>query len=169
MSVAEVSRPALPSSTIRSYAMIGIVLYAFGLVLNEIGNGLTQLWLVPYADTISALGFVIALYTATLAGLGTRLTVLIGLIYGIGIFYVSELPVTYAISKFEIGSDRTTHDVGLGLISLAVILLMVLTFFLTRVKLAHKCQPKVDPGSSTSLNPRYVPIPEIGKPECDYA
>jgi len=41
MSVAEVARPALPSSTIRSYAMIGIVLYAFGLVLNEIGNGLT--------------------------------------------------------------------------------------------------------------------------------
>src|SRR5216683_2713023 len=78
MSLAEGAKPALPSSTIRSYAMIGIVLYAFGLVLNEIGNGLTQLWLVPYADTISALGFVIALYTATLAGLGTRLTVLIG-------------------------------------------------------------------------------------------
>src|SRR6266567_2241145 len=70
MSVAEAARPALPSSTIRSYAMIGIVLYAFGLVLNEIGNGLAQLWLVPYADTISALGFVIALYTASLAGLG---------------------------------------------------------------------------------------------------
>ena len=149
MSLGEASKPTLPSSTIRSYAMIGIVLYAFGLVLNEIGNNLTQLWLVPYADTISALGFVIALYTATLGGLGTRLTVLIGLIYGIGIFYVSELPVTYAISGFEIGSDRTTRDVGLGLISLAVILLMVLTFFLTRVKLAHKSQPKVDPGSST--------------------
>ena len=42
MSVAEAARPALPSSTIRSYAMIGIVLYAFGLVLNEIGNGLAQ-------------------------------------------------------------------------------------------------------------------------------
>src|SRR5256885_5807338 len=75
MSVAEAARPALPSSTIRSYAMIGIVFYAFGLVLNEIGNGLAQVWLVPYADTISVLGFVIALYTTSLAGLGTRLTV----------------------------------------------------------------------------------------------
>src|SRR5947208_6399128 len=90
MSLAEAAKPALPSSTLRSYAMIGIVLYAFGLVLNEIGNGLAQRWLVPYADTISALGFVIALYTATLAGLGTRLTVVIGLIYGIGLFYVSD-------------------------------------------------------------------------------
>jgi len=104
MSLAEAAKPALPSSTIRSYAMIGIVLYAFGLVLNEIGNGLTQLWLVPYADTISALGFVIALYTATLAGLGTRLTVLIGLVYGIGIFYVSEPENTYTASGFRIGS-----------------------------------------------------------------
>src|SRR5438093_13597738 len=89
MSLAEAAKPALPSSTLRSYAMIGIVFYAFGLVLNEIGNGLAQLWLVPYADTISVLGFVIALYTASMAGLGTRLTVLIGIIYGVGIFYVT--------------------------------------------------------------------------------
>jgi len=65
MSLAETAKPALPSSTLRSYAMIGIVFYAFGLVLNEIGNGLAQVWLVPYADTISVLGFVIALYTTS--------------------------------------------------------------------------------------------------------
>lgn len=44
------------------------------------------------------LGFVIALYTASLAGLGTRLTVLIGLIHGIGIFYVGEPDTTYVAS-----------------------------------------------------------------------
>src|SRR6266436_6383760 len=131
MSLAEGAKPALPSSTIRSYAMIGIVLYAFGLVLNEIGNGLTQLWLVPYADTISALGFVIALYTATLAGLGTRLTVLIGLIYGIGIFYVSEPDATYSAS------------------GLTMILLIALAFFLTRAKSAHRAPPRQDPGSTS--------------------
>src|SRR5438034_10997570 len=95
MSVAEAARPALPSSTIRSYAMIGIVLYAFGLVLNEIGNGLAQLWLVPYADTISALGFVIAIYTASLAGLGTRLTLFVALIYAMRSFYVSAPAAPY--------------------------------------------------------------------------
>jgi hypothetical protein len=146
MSLAEGAKPALPSSTIRSYAMIGIVLYAFGLVLNEIGNGLTQLWLVPYADTISALGFVIALYTATLAGLGTRLTVLIGLIYGIGTFYVSEPDPTYTASGLRIGSY--SHEVGLGLIGFTLILLIGLAFYLTRVKRAHTTQPKTDPGSS---------------------
>ena len=148
MSLAEGAKPALPSSTIRSYAMIGIVLYAFGLVLNEIGNGLTQLWLVPYADTISALGFVIALYTATLAGLGTRLTVLIGLIYGIGIFYVSEPDATYLASGLRISSYNTTHYVGLGLIGFTMTFLIGLAFYLTRVKRAHTTQPKTDPGSS---------------------
>src|SRR6266446_6722567 len=149
MSLAEGAKPALPSSTIRSYAMIGIVLYAFGLVLNEIGNGLTQLWLVPYADTISALGFVIALYTATLAGLGTRLTVLIGLIYGIGIFYVSEPDATYAASGIRIGSFNMTHYVGLGLIGFTMIFLIALAFYLTRMKSARGTLPKQDPGSTS--------------------
>ena len=148
MSLAEGAKPALPSSTIRSYAMIGIVLYAFGLVLNEIGNGLTQLWLVPYADTISALGFVIALYTATLAGLGTRLTVLIGHIYGTGIFFVSEPDATYLASGLRISSYNTTHYVGLGLIGFTMILLIALAFYLTRVKSARGALPKQDPGST---------------------
>ncbi len=148
MSLAEAAKPALPSSTIRSYAMIGIVLYAFGLVLNEIGNGLAQLWLVPYADTISALGFVIALYTASRAGLGTRLTVLIGLIYGIGIFFVSEPDPTYAASGLKIGSYNMTHDVGLGLIGFTMIFLIGLAFYLTRVKSTHGSLPKQDPGST---------------------
>lgn len=149
MSLAEGGKPTLPSSTIRSYAMIGIVLYAFGLVLNEIGNGLTQLWLVPYADTISALGFVIALYTAALAGLGTRLTVLIGLIYGIGIFFVSEPDATYTSSGLKIGSYSMTHDVGLGLIGFTMIFLIALAFYLTRSKSAHRVLPKQDPGSTS--------------------
>ena len=148
MSLAEAAKPALPSSTIRSYAMIGIVLYAFGLVLNEIGNGLTQLWLVPYADTISALGFVIALYTAALAGLGTRLTVLIGLVYGIGFFFVSEPDATYAASGLKIGSYNTTHDVGLGLIGFMMIFLIALAFYLTRAKSSRGSSPKQDPGST---------------------
>src|SRR5207245_10310395 len=116
MSLAEAAKLALPNNTILSYAIIGIVLYTFGLVLNEIGNGLAQKWLVPYADTISALGFVIALYTATLAGLGTRLTVVIGIIYGIGFFYVSEPDSTYVASGLKISSYNTTHFVWLGLI-----------------------------------------------------
>jgi hypothetical protein len=147
MSSADVAKPALPSSTLRSYAMIGIVLYGFGVVLNEIGNGLTQLWLVPYADTISALGFVIALYTASLSGVGTRLMVVIGLIYGIGSFYVSEPESTYSASGLRIGSY--SHDVGLGLIGFTLIFLIGLSFYLTRAKRAHIAQQKTDPGSSS--------------------
>jgi hypothetical protein len=92
---------------------------------------------------------VIALYTAALAGLGTRLTVLIGLIYGIGIFYVSEPDATYAASGLKIASYNTTHNVGLGLIGLTMILLIGLAFYLTRVKSAHRTLPKQDPGSTS--------------------
>src|SRR3989442_12276683 len=143
------ANPALPCTPIRSFAMIGIVFSAFGFVLNEMGKGLTQLWLVPYADTISALGFVIALYTAALAGLGTRLTVLIGLIYGIGIFYVSEPDATYVASGLKISSYNTTHLVGLGLIGFTMILLIALAFYLTRAKSGHRTLPKQDPGSTS--------------------
>src|SRR5216110_1241667 len=149
MSLAEAAKPALPSSTIRSYAMIGIVLYTFGLVINEIGNGLAQKWLVPYADTISALGFVIAFYTAALAGLGTRLTVLIGLLYGIGLFYVSGPDPTYVASGLKISSYNTTHFVGLGLIGFTMILLIALAFYLTRAKSGRRTLPKQDPGSTS--------------------
>jgi len=147
--MAEMAKQPLPSSTLRSYAMIGIVLYAFGVLLNEIGNGLTQLWLVPYADTISALGFVIALYTATLSGVGTRLMVVLGLIYGIGTFYVSEPDATYVASGLKIGSYNTTHDVGLGLIGFTLVLLIALAFYLTRVKRARAVMPRQDPGSAS--------------------
>ena len=147
--MAEMAKQALPSSTLRSYAMIGIVLYAFGVLLNEIGNGLTQLWLVPYADTISALGFVIALYTATLSGVGTRLMVVLGLIYGVGTFYVSEPDATYVASGLKIGSYNTTHDVGLGLIGFTLVLLIALAFYLTRVKRARTVVAKQDPGSAS--------------------
>ena len=147
MGQAEGARSIPPSSTLRSYAIFGIVLYAFGLVLNEIGRSLTQLWLVPYADTISGLGFVVALYTASLAGVGTRLIVVIGLLYGIGTFYVDD--ATYLATGFQIGSTGTTHDIGLGLVGLTMILLVGLAFTLTRQKKTRSSQPRVDPGSSS--------------------
>ncbi len=146
MSTAEVARPVPPNSTLRSYATIGIVLYAFGVLLNEIGNGLAQFWLVPFADTVSALGFVIALYTASLSGVGTRLAVFLGLIYGVGTFYVSEPDSTYAASGFKIGSY--SHDVGLGLIGFTLLLLIALSFYMTRTKKLHAVQSRQDPGTS---------------------
>jgi hypothetical protein len=152
MSLAEVVKPALPSSTLRSYATIGIVLYAFGVLLNEIGNNLTQLWLVPYADTISALGFVVAVYTAALSGVGTRLTVLLGLIYGIGTFYVSEPESTVAAAGLKIGTY--SHDVGLGLVGFTLILLIALSFYLTRAKKAPVVAPKQDAGMVPSTAPQ---------------
>lgn len=145
MSLGEGARTIPPSSTLRSYAIFGIVLYAFGLVLNEIGRNLTQLWLTPYADTLGGLGFVVALYTATLAGAGTRLIVLIGLLYGIGLFYVGD--ATYLATGFQIGSTDTTHYIGAGLIGFTMILLVALAFLMTRQKKSRTSQSRTDPGS----------------------
>jgi hypothetical protein len=76
------------------------------------------------------------------------LTVLLGLIYGIGIFYVSEPDATYAASGLKIASYNTTHNVGLGLIGITMILLIALAFYLTRAKSAHGVLPRQDPGST---------------------
>jgi hypothetical protein len=147
MSLGEGARTIPPSSTLRSYAIFGIVLYGFGLVLNEIGRNLAQLWLLPYADTIGGLGFVVALYTAALAGVGTRLIVLIGLLYGVGLFYVGD--ATYLATGFQVGSMSTTHYVGAGLIGFTMVLLVALAFVMTRQKKSHSSQARVDPGSSS--------------------
>lgn len=146
MSVAESVKPALPSSTLRSYALIGIVLYAFGFVLNGIGNGLAQYWLVPYADTIGALGFVVALYTASLAGVSTRVIVVIGLIYGIGTFYVGEPHTTHVDSGLGFGLGHMTHIyIGLGLIAFTTLLSVALAFYSTREKPVHVAQSRLEP------------------------
>ncbi len=137
----------LPSSTIRSYALIGIVLYVFGFVLNGIGNGLDQLWLVPYADTVSALGFVVAVYTASLAGVSTRLIVTIGVIYGLGTFYLGEPHSTHRASGLGFGLEHSgfntlSHiNIGLGLITFATVLLVALAYYKTRTRRAKPSTP----------------------------
>ncbi len=135
MSAGALANPALPSSTVRSYALTGIVLYTFGFVLNGIGNGLDQLWLVPYADTISALGFVVALYSASLAGVSTRGIVVIGSVYGVGTFYLGEPHSTHVASGLGLGLDHMTHIyVGLGLVTFTTAILVGLAFYRTRTK-----------------------------------
>ncbi len=135
MGVAASANPVLPSSTVRSYALTGIVLYAFGFVLNGIGNGLDQFWLVPYADTISALGFVVAVYSASLAGVSTREIVVIGSVYGVGTFYLGEPHSTHVASGLGLGLDHMTHIyVGLGLVTFTTVILVGLAFYRTRAK-----------------------------------
>jgi len=135
MSTAASANPALPNSTVRSYALIGIVLYAFGIVLNRIGNDLSQFWLVPYADTVTALGFVVALYTATLAGLSTRSVVLIGLVYGVGTYFLGEPDSTQTASGLGSGLDHMIRIyIGLGLVSAATVILVALAYYRTRAK-----------------------------------
>ncbi len=138
---------ALPSSTIRSYALIGIVIYIFGFVLNGIGNGLDQLWLVPFADTMSGLGFVIALYAATLAGLGTRGIAFMGVVFGLGTFYLGEPHTTHAASGIGFGLTHMTHIyIGLGLVTFATASLILLVFYLTRTKRQSKSEPGTTEG-----------------------
>src|SRR5260370_16386435 len=100
------------------------------MLLKQGGQGPVQIRLLPPPAVTSVGGFVLASSTATLAGLGTRLTVLIGLVYGIGIFYVSEPDATYAASGLKIASYNMTHYVGLGLIGFTMIFFIRPPFFL---------------------------------------
>jgi uncharacterized membrane protein YedE/YeeE len=72
-------------------ALVGVVLFFVGFVLNGFANSATNLlWMTPYADTITALGFVFAILGAVRAGSSTREILIVGLVFGIGTFYVGE-------------------------------------------------------------------------------
>ncbi len=80
----------------RKYGVVGVVLFVVGFVLGGVGNTVSgALWIVPYSDTLDALGFVLALFGAALAGSTIREIVIVGIIFGVGTFYVGEPHATH--------------------------------------------------------------------------
>lgn len=69
---------------------------------------------------MSALGFVIAVFAASLAGVSARGIALVGVIYGVGTFYLGEPHSTHVASGIGFGFEHMGHiNMGLGLISFA--------------------------------------------------
>ncbi len=127
---------ALGIRAARKYGAVGVVLFVVGFVLGGVGNTVSgALWIVPYSDTLDALGFVLALFGAALAGSTIREIVIVGIIFGVGTFYVGEPHATHIGSGLGFGLEHMTHVfMGLGLVALATALSAGLSFYHTRTR-----------------------------------
>jgi hypothetical protein len=118
----------------RKLALTGIVLYIVGFVLGGVGNQVSgALPVTPVADTLTALGFVLALFGAVKAGSRIRQILVVGIIFGIGTFYVGEPHSTHIGSGIGFGLEHLTHIfIGLLLIMAATVISVILSFYHTR-------------------------------------
>jgi len=122
----------------RKLALAGIVLFLVGFILGGVGNQVSgALPVIPFADTLTALGFVLALFAASRAGSALREILVVGIVFGIGTFYVGEPHSTHIGSGLGFGLEHLTHIfIGLALMMTATALSVVLTFY-------HTKQPQV--------------------------
>lgn len=126
------TKPGL--SAPRKLAMTGIVLYIVGFALGGVGNQVQgALPVTPFADTLTALGFVLALVAASRAGSTLREILIVGIVFGIGTFYIGEPHSTHIGSGLGFGLEHLTHIfIGLALMMTATALSVVLTFYHSR-------------------------------------
>ena len=118
----------------RTLALAGIVLFLVGFILGGVGNQVSgALPVIPFADTLTALGFVLALFAASRAGSALREILVVGIVFGIGTFYVGEPHSTHIGSGLGFGLEHLTHIfIGLTLMMTATALSVVLTFYHTK-------------------------------------
>jgi hypothetical protein len=112
----------------------GLGLFFLGFALGGVANSATSLlWITPYADTLTALGFVFSLFGAVRAGSSTREIIIVGIVFGIGTFYLGEPHLTHIESGIGLGLDHVAHVfIGLGLIAAATAIASLLSFYHTR-------------------------------------
>ena len=115
----------------RKLAVLGLVLFFVGFALGGVGNQVSgALVVLPFADTITALGFVLALSAAVRAGSRIRQILIVGIVYGIGTFYLGEPHSTHVDSGFGLGLEHIQHiSLGLLLIMISTIVSVVLAYY----------------------------------------
>ena len=121
-------------SSPRKLALTGIVLFLAGFILGGVGNQIPgALSVIPFADTLTALGFVLALFAASRAGSTLPQILVVGIVFGIGTFYVGEPYSTHIGSGLGFGLEHLTHIfIGLALMMTATVISVVLAFYYTR-------------------------------------
>ncbi len=126
--------PRTPKSLSRKSALVGIGLFLLGFVLGGVGNSAeTFLWITPFGDTFTGLGFVLSLLGAARAGSSSGEMIIIGVIFGVGTFYLGEPHPTHIQSGFGFGLEHPVHVfIGLGLVAAATAIASVLAFYHTR-------------------------------------
>jgi hypothetical protein len=121
--------------TIRRLALAGAGLFFLAWLLGGVGETQSLEGIVPYADTILSLGFVLAIVGAALAGATLLELVSVGVISGVGHFYKGQDHATHILSGWGLGLNHTPHILlGLILIGAATIFATVIAFYRTRTR-----------------------------------
>lgn len=119
--------------TIRRLAFVGAGLFFVAWLLGGVGATQSLEGVVPYADTILGLGFVLAIVGAALAGATLVELAPVGLLSGVGHFYKGQDHATHVLSGWGLGFGHTQHILlGLILIGAATVLAAVIAFDRTR-------------------------------------
>jgi hypothetical protein len=115
-------------------ALTGLVLWLGGFALGGVGNSGTAFrWMTIPGDILTMLGTVLAVAGAAWAGSSALQMTSVGVVLGLGIFYVGEPHDTHTLSGLGFGLDHLVHIfVGLGLWAAATVLAVLLAFYHTR-------------------------------------
>jgi hypothetical protein len=121
-------------SSPRKLALMGIIFFLVGFGLGGVGNQIQgALPVIPLADTLTALGFVLALFAASRAGSSIQQILVVGIVYGVGTFYAGEPHSTHVGSGLGFGLEHLTHIfIGLALMMTATVISVALTFYQTK-------------------------------------
>lgn len=132
--------PVRPSLKI---ALAGLALWFGGFALGGVANSNDAfLWMTVPGDILTSLGTVLAVAGAVWAGSSPLQIIPVGIVLGLGIFYVGELHETHDASGLGFGLDHITHIfIGLGLWAAATVLAAFLAFYHTRKARAPQPEP----------------------------
>jgi hypothetical protein len=115
-------------------ALTGLALWVGGFALGGVANSYDAfLWLTVPGDILTSLGTALVIAGAAWAGSSALEIASVGVVLGLGIFYVGELHETHDASGLGFGLDHITHIfIGLGLWAAATVLAALLAFYHTR-------------------------------------
>lgn len=121
-------------------AVAGLGLWVIGFVLGGVGNSDPSfLWMTIPGDALTIVGTVLAIAGAVSAGTSVLQITSVGILFGLGIFYVGEPHTTHNASGIGFGLDHIVHIyIGLGLWAAATVIATFLAIYHTRK--AHTSQ-----------------------------
>jgi hypothetical protein len=94
----------------RKHALLGVGIFFLGFLLGGFGSVVVGLApLVPFADALVLLGFVLSIYGLVLGSGSLQEIAIVGIIYGLGEFYKGQDHGTHIASGIGFGLVHEAH------------------------------------------------------------
>lgn len=116
----------------RKYALLGVGVFLLGFLLGAVGSVFGLEPIVPFADVLVLLGFVLSVYGLVLAAGPPTQIVVVGALYGLGEFYKGQDHGTHIASGIGFGLPHPLHILmGLLIMTSATVLTAALAYYHT--------------------------------------